>query len=204
MHGDRQRQRLRAATALEQVHDEVFALPFENQPQRRRRRLAGTGCRTKDEEQRLTRLGSQLQAAQRGGLDLRQPDDDGTDTIGGQRAFAGPGGIATGSTGNQQAREIDAPGLQCRCIKQIGRGNADQPGQFVTRKTGQRRQQQAQFADAVTPRQEFGQTAARPATTGQLAVEIGETRRHARQRCPGQRIPPPDIGTFEDLRQRGR
>ena len=192
-----------AATALEQVNDELLTLGFESQPQRCRRRLAGTGCRTKDEEQSLARLGGQLQATQRGGLDLRQPDDDGTNAIGSQRAFAGPGGIAAGSAGNQQAREIDSSRLQCRGIQQIWRGNADQPGQFVTREPGQRRQQQAQLADAATQRQKFGHTTTRPATTGQLAVEIGEARRHAGQRSPEKRIAPPDIGTFEDLRQRG-
>ena len=185
-------------------NDELLTLTIDSQPQRCRRRLAGTGCRTKDEEQGLARLGGQLQATQRGGLDLRQPDDDGTDSIGSKRSFAGPGGIATGSAGNQQAREIDPSRLQRRGIKQIWRGNANQPGQFVTREPGQRRQQQAQLADAATQRQELGQTTTRPAATGQLAVEIGEARRHAGQRCPGQRIAPPDIGTFEDLHQHGR
>ena len=115
------------------MNDELFALPFESQAQRCRRRLAGAGCRTKDEEQCLARLGSELQTTQRGGLDFRQPDDDGTNPIGSKRAFAGPGGIATGSAGNQQARQIDSPRLQCRSIKQMWRGNADQPGKFVTR-----------------------------------------------------------------------
>jgi hypothetical protein len=149
LNGDGQGQRLRAATALEQVNDELLALPFESQAQRCRRGLAGTGCRTKNEEQCATGLGGQLQATQRGCLDLGQPDDDGTNAIGSQRAFAGPGGIATGSAGHQQARQIDASRLQCRRIAD-GRGNADQPGQFVTREPGQRRQQQAQLADAAT------------------------------------------------------
>ena len=114
MNGDRQGHGLRSATTLEETNDQLLPLAFERQTQRRWRRLAGTGRRTKDEEQRTTALGSKLQTTKRVGLHLRQPGDNGADAIGSERALAGPDGIATGSTGDQQTRQIKTVCMQCR------------------------------------------------------------------------------------------
>jgi len=65
LNGDWQGSWLRATTAFEETNAELLSIPIERQPQRCRRRLAGTGRRPKNEEQRTTALGSKLQATKR-------------------------------------------------------------------------------------------------------------------------------------------
>ena len=84
MNGDWQGHGLGAATAFEQTNDKLLPLSFEQQAQRCRRGLFGTACRTKNEQQRTTGLGSKLQAAKRRCLGVGQPDNDGADAIGGE------------------------------------------------------------------------------------------------------------------------
>jgi len=57
--------------------------------------------------------------------------------------------------------------------------NANEPGELIAREPRQGRQEQAQFANTATQRQDFGQTTARPTAAGQLTVKLGEARRHA-------------------------
>ncbi len=71
LNANRQGRWLRAATPLEDTNDQFLPLAFERQTQWRRRGLTGTGCRTKNEQQCATALGSKLQPTQCAALDFR-------------------------------------------------------------------------------------------------------------------------------------
>ncbi len=66
----------------------------------------------------------------------------------------------------------------------------------------QRRQQQAEFADAFVFRQQFGQPPARPAAAGQLGIEGGKAAGKSRRWRYGERIAATDVGALQDLGKR--
>ena len=64
---------------------------------------------------------------------------------------------------------------------------------------GQRRQQEAEFADAFAIRQQFGQGPAWPAAARQFGIEPRKAAGKNRRRRHGEGVAAPDVGTLQDL-----
>lgn len=69
----------------------------------------------------------------------------------------------------------------------------------LARQAGQRRQQQADFADTATVDQDFGEISARPAAARQFSVEFGVTAGDGAGRQAGQGIAAPDVAAGKDI-----
>ena len=90
---------------------------------------------------------------------------------------------------------------QCRCIGNVRRSDPGQPVPCRAER-GERRQDQAQLADALLLQQELGERAGRPAAAGQTGIERGKARGHALQRHPAAAVAAPDARLAEQRFQR--
>ena len=98
--------------------------------------------------------------------------------------------------------EVDAGRRQGRRVRQMRRREQHHP-LARPREGGKRRQHELQLAEAFAPREDLGERACRPAAAGQLAVELGEARRHRRHGAC-KRSSAPHRMPLQDLLERRR
>ena len=159
----------RAAT-LQNPRGQPLAVPFEDEPQGRRR---GFGCRCRRAEQRgkaWVGLRRDCQPLQLGIARLRQPSEQRMAGAGAQYLLGRPQCIAsTRRPHHDQIFEVHTRFLECGGIRQVRRrepGNAPTLG----RERGKRRQHQLQLAHPLLRAQDLGKRASRPAAAGQLGI----------------------------------
>ncbi len=177
------------------------------QAQRRRRRRRRELRRTKAEGAAAALARRHLQAAQAAGRERAAkqrigPQQRRPHAAAAQGLDAGPQGIARASRKDQaQAIEPDpgcGPGRRMDAVRRRHQHHG-LPGAGERR---QRRQQQAEFADALMFRQQFGQCPARPAAVRQFGIEGGKAAGKSRRRRYGERIAAADVGALQDLGKR--
>lgn len=179
------------APAFQQAQLQPAGPGGQGQPQDGRRRLAGTGFGTDQDDRRGAGLGGQLQAAQGCHVGVGQPQDDELAAAGIEGLAAGPAGVG-GAFGldHQKASEGDARRGQGRSVGQGRRRNADTPA--PGRDALEDGQQQAELADAGMGQQQLGQGTYRPAATRKDCIEgrvAGGAPRVGRR---GELVAPPD------------
>ena len=197
----------RRPAPLQQVHAQLPACRLQLQAQRRRRSRNGELRWTKAEGPAAALARRHLQAAQAVGRQVAakqavEPEQRGGHAAAAQGLDAGPQGIArTARKHPMQAVEANPGGGPGRRMGAMRRRDQHHglPG---CRERRQRRQQQAEFADALMFRQQFGQCPARPAAVGQFGIEGGKAAGKSRRRRYGERIAAADVGALQDLGKR--
>ncbi len=141
-------------------------------------------------------VGGQLPAEQ-----VIKPEQRGRHAAATQGLDAGPQGIARLAWKHQtQAIETNAGSSPGRRMGTVRRRDQHH-GPAGSGKRRQRRQQEAEFADAAVFRQQLGQSPARPAAAGQLGIQPGEAGSQRRQRRHAEGIAAADVGALQYLGQ---
>lgn len=142
---------------------------------------------------RISRLCGQVQASKRFGAHICLPEHYRSKAVILQHTFCCPKGIAGALRSHpQQAVDVDAPGLQRLCVRNVRRlyqRNAPRLGQFR-----QDRLEQLEFANPGLLHQQFNQAGARPALIRQFPVQLSMAAGQGGNTRDGQLACTPDIG----------
>ena len=194
----------RRSTPFQDLHAQLPTRRLQVQAQRCGRSLDRKPRGTEAEGRTAALARRHLQAAQavarqspaKQGI---EPEQRGRNAATAQGFDTGPEGIARAARKHQaQAVERDAGHGPGRSMGHMRRRHQHHglPGGG---QRGQRRQQEAEFADAFAIQQQFGQGPARPAAARQFGIEPRETAGKGRRRRHGESVAAPDVGALQDL-----
>lgn len=189
-----QRRGLHRSAALENLHAQGASFDAaQQQPQGRGgRRILRRGW-PKQKTQAIGPGGGELQTAQSFRTHIRHPGQQGAKRRAAQTLLDGPEPIGrTFGAHHQNARDIDA---QMRPAIRIRHAGWRQQNDLATGPDQglERLHQQADFADPAGRREQFGQAMGRPATAGQLLVELAKAARHAAGQRRVERVAAPHL-----------
>ena len=200
-HLQEERRREGRAAALEDAHGERPGCRLERQAQAGGRGFMDGLARPPERDEGGAHLGSDREAPQLLVARARQPGKQRVAAGGAQRLLGRPQGIAPArGPDHDKLREVDPCGGQRRRVGQVRRRKPDHA--LARRGEGrERRQEERELADALAVAENFSQSASRPPSSRQLAVQEGITRGDGWTRA-GKRCAAPNGVPLEDFVER--
>jgi len=169
----------RRATALQDMHREPAGGRSKRDTQYGRRGFARRLPRPEQHRKDAACLGGELEPPQLGISDGARPGEHRTAGARGERLFGGPQRFLRGAgLDDDQTGQVDAGSGERRRIGPMGRGDPRQP-LARRRQAGEGGAEQAQLSDAFVRGQDLGEACRRPASSGKLGIQRGETRSQA-------------------------
>lgn len=157
--------------------------------------------------------GGELKASDRLGPHMGSPRQEGSECGAAQALLDGPEPVARprridhDDIGQVDAQLFPSVRIEPLSPASFGRSGCFRWGQhddlaLLLSEAGKARCQETQFPDTRGRKQEFSETAGRPATAGQLAIQSGKAARLARGACGHQFVTAPE--TFAHCGRQGR